>query len=985
MKLTFRFCSLPILFLGMATIPTLAQVTTRRLSLEEYQVLKASGAPIPVASPTGFMLDVPAGKPAKPAQGVLKGGGGASCDCWIQPDASYTLAMPPNDDGSSAAIAIPFSFNLYGDLYNVLYINNNGNISFDMPWFTYSSSPFPTSSFAMVAAFWADVDTRGPSCLGTPPAGEVWYKITPTAIYVNWVAVGYYGCQNDKLNTFQIILTDGTDPVIGIGKNVSLCYGDMQWTTGTASGGIGGFGGTPANVGANRGNGIDYIQFGLFDQAGTTYDGPFGLNDGVDWLDGKNFVITTSVFTSNIPPIGSSIYLCDTVDVCVGQQVTFDFVFLSPEPGQITTATSWATTLANYTEIVNTSGNTALITAQFTPLPAEVGFQQITFEGTDDGSPGLTATYNIVVQVFPAPATASGSITTCSNDPPVDLFALLAPPLAAGGSWLDPLGNAHGGTFVPGTDPGGGYNYAVGGGAGCPSTGTVTVTVVTAPDAGLDGSLATCTSNTPSDLFLLLGGTPDAGGAWTAPGGTSFINPLDPYTAAAGNYTYTVPGTAPCANDQSIVAVAIAQAVDAGVDATVPLCADAPPLDLLSSLGGTPDATGNWYTPGGTPFGGTFNASVDAPGIYLYVTPAVVPCEPDSSELTITVDPLPDAGADGSLVVCADDPNVMLFPLLGGTPDPGGTWIDPNNSMHSGDLDPSTELSGDYLYIAYGIGECSALTDTALIAAQLNHMPEVAFSVDPPAGCHALEVQFSNDTPPGQTGTAVWDFGDATGGNDVGTFTHTYANPGVYDVTLTITSPEGCVITVTEQDMVHVTPAPLATFTAYPNPAPVENPTVLFSATDALALQWEWIIEGLDTIGEPEFGFDFPNVLGDTYEVCLTVTDQWGCDDTQCQNVIIKDPLLVFVPNSFTPNGDGVNDRFNASIVGSDPEDYHLTVFDRWGGKVFDSSDLFEGWTGAFMNGGDDVLPTGVYAWRLITRLDDGGRKEYLGHVTLLK
>lgn len=918
--------------------------------------------------------------------GSAKGGSGGTCDCWVTPDATWNLAMAPNDDGSSATIFLPFTFNLYGDLYTSCNINNNGNVTFGCGMFGgFTAGGFPAATAGaycvnMVAPFWADVDTR--------PAGggEVWYKVTPTAMYVNWVAVGYYSMMTDKLNSFSLIITDGTDPVIGIGKNVSFCYGDMQWTTGAASGGTMGFGGTAANVGCNRGNGIDYIQFTRPDQAGAFYDGPFALNDGIDWLDNKSFIFTTSVSTSNIPPIGNSVYLCDTIDVCVGQQVTFDFTFLSPEPAQTTTASAYSS-FGNFAIITNTPGNTAFMTVQFTPQPGEVGFQTITFEGTDNGAPALTATYNIVANVFPAPATAAGSATVCSNDPVVDLFPLMSPPLASGGDWTDPGGNVHNGIFNPAVDPPGNYNYAVGGGAGCPSTATIAMTVVTAPNAGTNGVLATCNSNPPTDLFPLLGGSPDAGGSWTAPGGLPFTNPLDPAVNGTGAYLYTVLGTTPCANDQSQVNVNVATAVDAGDNATVDLCFDATPLNMLASLAGTPDATGGWFTPGGAPFGGTFNASVDPEGVYLYVTPAIAPCEPDSSWLTINVQVAPDAGVDVNLTLCANAPNIALFPLLGGSPDAGGAWIDPNGAGFSGIVDPSTELSGDYTYVAYGVGECDHLTDTSIVVTALNHMPEAAFSALPLGGCDDLEVTFANETPAAQVGTCDWSFGDGgSGSNTSASFTYTYNNPGVYDVSLTVTSPEGCVTTVSTNNYIQVTPAPFATFDPFPNPTSVEAPTVVFTATDPYAITWAWTIEGLDsTQNQQEFSFDFPDVLGDVYEVCLHVTDQWGCEDTQCQDIEVRDPLLVFVPNSFSPNGDGVNDWFFPSIIGDDPTAFHMYIYDRWGEKVYESTDRNNVWIGTMMNSGGELLPNGVYAWRLLTKLDEGGKKEFMGHVTLVK
>ncbi len=377
------------------------------LTVEQYQLLKQEGR-LP-ASYDVLMPQQPA--PAKvsskaPVQhGTLKGGGGGNtCDCWIEPDGTYTLAMGPNDDFSSGLITIPFQFNLYGDLYTNLYINNNGNVSFDAPWGTFTATPFPTASFAMVAPFWGDVDTRGDDGLGLN-GGTVEYKITSTALYVNWSDVGYFNSYTDKHNSFQLIITDGTDPVIGVGKNVSFCYKEMEWTTGDASGGSGGFGGSPAVVGSNRGNGVDFIQFGTFDQPGGAYDGPFGANDGIDWLDQKNFVFTTSVSTANIPPIASGLLLCDTLTVCINEIVELDMSFLSPETGQTTVASSSAPTLSNYTEVSNTPGNTAVINSTFTPLAGEVGYHTISYTATDDGTPPLTTTIDIVVNVVYTSAT----------------------------------------------------------------------------------------------------------------------------------------------------------------------------------------------------------------------------------------------------------------------------------------------------------------------------------------------------------------------------------------------------------------------------------------------------------------------------------------------------------------------------------------------------------------------------------------------------
>ena len=159
-------------------------------------------------------------------------------------------------------------------------------------------------------------------------------------------------------------------------------------------------------MGANRGNGIDYIQFGRFDHAGTDYDGPFGNADGISWLDNKNFVFTTAVSTQNIPPIASSTSLCDTVTICVNELVDLDVNFLSPEPDQLTTAsyTIVPPLAAVITETNTSPANTANLQLQFVPTVADTGYHTITYTATDDGVPALTSTVSVVFQVFYTPA-----------------------------------------------------------------------------------------------------------------------------------------------------------------------------------------------------------------------------------------------------------------------------------------------------------------------------------------------------------------------------------------------------------------------------------------------------------------------------------------------------------------------------------------------------------------------------------------------------
>lgn len=161
------------------------------------------------------------------------------------------LAMPRNDDGSSSMLDLPFSVDFYGNTYDKFWINNNGNITFNGGLSSYTPQPFPISSLPMIAPYWGDVDTRGAAGIG-----DVWVASpNEDTVMVTWKDVGYYSQNHDKTNSFQLILTDRS----GGDFDVQFRYERLEWTTGDASGGSWGLGGTPAQAGYDAGNGQQYF------------------------------------------------------------------------------------------------------------------------------------------------------------------------------------------------------------------------------------------------------------------------------------------------------------------------------------------------------------------------------------------------------------------------------------------------------------------------------------------------------------------------------------------------------------------------------------------------------------------------------------------------------------------------------------------------------------------------------------------------------
>ena len=306
-------------------------------------------------------------------------------------DGTFVQAMVGNDDSYTTAIAIPFTFDFYGSTQTEFYINNNGNISFGNPYSTYSSTGFPIAEYPMLAAFWADVDTR------PAESGQVYYKVEPNRITVIWNGVGYFSSHTDLLNTFEVIFTDGSDPLIGIGNNVAFSYGDMQWTTGDASGGTNGFGGTPGTVGLNKGDGIYYSLLARFDHEGTDYNGPSGAPSGISFLDNQLFTFNT-LQGNNIPPIFLGIPSGDVV-LNVGQNTSFSVNILSP----ISINTVTAVVQHNFSDgfsYTNSPGNPCILNLTITGTNTNPGTHIITIIASDNGDPSLNSTATITVRVL---------------------------------------------------------------------------------------------------------------------------------------------------------------------------------------------------------------------------------------------------------------------------------------------------------------------------------------------------------------------------------------------------------------------------------------------------------------------------------------------------------------------------------------------------------------------------------------------------------
>ncbi len=215
-----------------------------------------------------------------------------------------------------------------------------------------------------------------------------------------------------------------------------------------------------------------------------------------------------------------------------------------------------------------------------------------------------------------------------------------------------------------------------------------------------------------------------------------------------------------------------------------------------------------------------------------------------------------------------------------------------------------------------------------------------SFEVDPTEGCVPLEVTVNNGSI--NADFYAWDFGDGTT-STLENPVYTYDTPGTYQLTLIASVDDGCGISDTVFATIQVYDYPEAGFDSAPDNASVFAP-VNFNETSSGESTYLWEFGDGTVSGEPNPTHFFP--AAGVYEVCLTVTNEYGCADKVCDTVIIEEISILEVPNAFSPNGDTNNDEIIPLNYGL--TNYEFTVYNRWGEIVFQTNSTTEGWDGYF-------------------------------------
>ena len=357
----------------------------------------------------------------------------------------------------------------------------------------------------------------------------------------------------------------------------------------------------------------------------------------------------------------------------------------------------------------------------------------------------------------------------------------------------------------------------------------------------------------------------------------------------------------------------------------------------------------------------------------------------------VNVTPNPTCTLSVQSPICSDDSSLVQY---SGTATAAATtnwFFDGANVLSGSGIDPHylqwTNMGTYHITLSVTENACTSRTDTAEII--VYETPIISISAIDTSVCDSLPIDFISS--PSGMASYHWEFGDPLGiGKDTANIqnpSYIYRMPGIFGVSLLITSSDGCSAYMYKSAMVEVFPSVQASFTMNPPLSYDREPNISFTDQSSTPTNWYWdfddIISGTSNNSNLKDPFHIYSQAG-TYQPRLTVSNSYGCSDTAYSTLIIYEPISFYIPNAFTPDGDGRNDFFKAKGMNFDENSFHMYIYNRWGKLVFQTNDFDEAWDGNDQKTGIKA-PSEVYSYVIRFHDNQGNKKEYTGSITLIR
>jgi gliding motility-associated-like protein len=332
----------------------------------------------------------------------------------------------------------------------------------------------------------------------------------------------------------------------------------------------------------------------------------------------------------------------------------------------------------------------------------------------------------------------------------------------------------------------------------------------------------------------------------------------------------------------------------------------------------------------------------------------------DSLRLTSNVNPNPEARIEISDTCAGDVSNFTSLSTVSSGTVSTYYWTLDDGSMAGGSSTSQSHPDAGTFTIDLIAETDKNCRDTVSRTYTIAPLPVIDMTPDPTEGCLPLLVNVENNSsiPTGTISTIELDWGDGITNTSL---THTYSSVANFDIGVTATSDAGCISTSTLTPSITVLGLPTADFTFNPDDPSILNPIVDFNqASSADATTYGWIFHDGSVVDGPTAQYTFTD--SGRFAIQHFAINDNGCADTITKIVRVTSDLFFHVPTSFSPNGDGLNDEYGLGGLVYGIEGYYLRIFNRYGGKVFETDDPGEKWDGTLA---DKPVQDGVYVYEI--------------------
>lgn len=514
------------------------------------------------------------------------------------------------------------------------------------------------------------------------------------------------------------------------------------------------------------------------------------------------------------------------------------------------------------------------------------------------------------------------------------------------------------------------YTVSVTDNNGCQANYTAQITEPQAINIALTQNDITCNGLMNGNASAAVtGGTGIISYSWnTSPmQTTSSINSLD-----NGNYTVTVTDQNNCTATATATIFEPSPLV-ISVNGGGMICPGQVIPISVNAVGGNGNYTYNWSNSLGN--ASSHNVSpATATSYSVFVTDANG-CTSPTLPINITVNDinLANITVTGTPFLCFGNTGSVAAQITGGNGVYSYSW---NNGLPNTQGPHTIQPAASGYYTVTILDDCGN-TRTESVYVTVEQLPVVQLNPQTIAECGEASLNFVNSATNNGNYSYQWNFGDgntASGQN----VSHNYNTSGNFIVTLTMTSNNGCVGTGSTTESVTVYPVANANIESDKTTTSIFAPEFRFynTSVNSNSCFWDFGDGNTSTQQNPIHTYENEG----TYTVMLIAYNVNGCNDTTYQTVIINPEFTFYVPNAFSPDGDGINDTFFGK--GTHIAEYNLMIFDRWGEVVFTTDNVDNGWDGSYR--GADSKPD-VYVYKVKLRDDMGAYHYYDGHVTIVK